>query len=172
METVNNHNTESTENSNNPWGKEYQESVPPFNPEGQHQIDDETIVQRILEGDEDRQDDLISWLKGLKNGSGLNKAAWAEQAEYGSEEEWAEAMEQELERIEQQQRILVDARQAQINNPKYKGKTLEEVLKIESDELSGYIETIPEEKRQELVTRRNNMNIVAGRVEATRKYSE
>ena len=56
METVKNHNTEPTENSNNPWGKEYQENVPPFNPEGQPQIDDETIVQRILEDDDDRQD--------------------------------------------------------------------------------------------------------------------
>ena len=85
-------------------------------------------------------------------------------------------MEQELETREQQQRILIDAHQEQIDNPKFKGKKLEEILKTKSDELSDYIgkvvETIPEEKRQELVTRRNNMDIVAGRVEATRKYSE
>jgi len=98
METVKNHNAEPTENSNNPWGKEYQESVPPFNPEGQPQIDDETIVQRILENDDDRQDNLVTWLKGLKNGSGLTDEAWAEQAKYNSEEEWAKAMEQELTR--------------------------------------------------------------------------
>ena len=176
METVKNHNTEPTENSNNPWGKEYQESVSPFNPEGQPQTDDKTIVQRILEDDDDRQDNLATWLKGLKNGSGLTYEAWAEQAKYNSEEEWAKAMEQELETREQQQRILIDAHQEQIDNPKFKGKKLEEILKTKSDELSDYIgkvvETISEEKRQELVTRRNNMDIVAGRVEATRKYSE
>lgn len=176
METVKNHNAEPTENSNNPWGEEYQKSVPPFNPEGQPQINDETIVQRILEDDENRQYDLETWLKGLKNGSGLTSEAWAEQAKYDSEEEWAEAMDQELERIEQQQRILIDAHQAQINNPKFKGKTLEEVLKIQSGELSDYInkvaETISEEKFQELNTRRINMDTVAGRIETKRKYPE
>ncbi len=165
------------ENPNNQWGEEYQKSVLPFNPEQQSDaIDDSEVVQKFIENDNDRQEQLIDWLKRQKNGDGLNEDAVAESEKYGSEEEWAKAMEQELETREQQQRILIDAHQEQIDNPKFKGKKLEEILKTKSDELSDYIgkvvETIPEEKRQELVTRRNNMDIVAGRVKATRKHSE
>ena len=164
------------ENPNNQWGEEYQKSVLPFNPEKQsNAIDDSEVVQKFIENDNNRQEQLIDWLKRQKNGDGLNEDAVTESEKYGSEEEWVTAMNTELDDRERQQKVLIEAYQAQGQDPKFKGKTLEEILKVQSDSLSEYIgqvsETVSEEKLQELITRRNDMDSVAQRVTATRKYS-
>ncbi len=164
------------ENPNNQWGEEYQKSVPPFNPEKQSDtIDDSEVVQKFIKDDNDRQEQLIAWLRRQKNDDGLDGDAVAESEKYGSEEEWVTAMNEELDDIERQQKVLIEAYQAQGQDPKFKGKTLEEILKIQSDSLSKYIgqvsETVPEEKLQELTARRNDMDSVAQRVAAKREYS-
>ena len=52
------------ENPNNQWGEEYQKSVLPFNPEQQSDaIDDSEVVQKFIENDNNRQEQLIDWLK-------------------------------------------------------------------------------------------------------------
>jgi hypothetical protein len=164
------------ENPNNQWGEEYQKSVPPFNPEKQSDtINDSEVVQKFIKDDNDRQEQLIAWLRRQKNDDGLDGDAVAESEKYGSEEEWVTAMNEELDDIERQQKVLIEAYQAQGQDPKFKGKTLEEILKIQSDSLSKYIgqvsETVPEEKLQELTARRNDMDSVAQRVAAKREYS-
>jgi hypothetical protein len=162
--------------SSDQWGEEYQKSVPPFNPEKQSDaIDDSEVVQKFIENDNDRQEQLIDWLKRQKNDDGLSGDAVIESERYGSEGEWVAAMNTELDDIERQQKVLIGAYQAQRQDPKFKGKTLEEILKDQSDSLSKYIgqvsETVSEEKRQELITRRNDMDSVSQRVTATRNYS-
>ena len=164
------------ENPNNQWGEEYLKSVPPFNPERQSDtIDDSEVVQKFIEDDNDRQEQLIAWLRRQKNDDGLDGDAVAESEKFGSEEEWVTAMNEELDDIERQQKVLIEAYQAQGQDPKFKDKTLEEILKIQSDSLSKYIgqvsETVPEEKLQELTARRNDMDSVAQRVAAKREYS-
>ena len=143
-----------------PWGKEYQESVPPFNPEQKQEtevVDDSDLVQKMIDRRDDEREIFGFYIERLKKGWGVHYDElfndigsyykdifqWNEQTD---DESLANKMEEELDGRERQERILIDTlgEQSTGGSKEFQGKPIEEILQTKIDAVVVKMKTLDE----------------------------
>ena len=143
-----------------PWGKEYQESVPPFNPEQKQEIeavDDSDLVQKMIDRRDDEREIFGFYIERLKKGWGVHYDElfndigsyykdifqWNEQTD---DESLANKMEEELDGRERQERILIDTlgEQSTGGSKEFQGKPIEEILQTKIDAIATKMSVLVE----------------------------
>lgn len=157
----------------NPWKKMASE-VSPFNPDQKETekpvITEKDLAEAILAQSSDRQDELVSWINGVRRGYGMNDAFYQaydrfrENNVVASEEEWAQSLEQELVDLENKDSLLISSL-GDLDLPVNIGKSLEEILnaraKKEQDTINARVQNgawadkMTDEQRSSILARRD-----------------